>query len=276
MININQHSVKATIFPDKTSQVWHLAPEILEMASKPDEEFVVFWRFESEAEYVHVAQIAAWLRLRGKLEGATLYLPYLPYARQDKFISESCDTSFALFPFLDLLAHLGFGRVVTVDPHCLGLFKANPGILGQTKLEIIPADGFIRAAIAECNAQVVVYPDKGARDRYKTVLMDPNSPAYWSIHLDKNRDQDTGEVTGLKVAEGCTLPPEVSIKTCHALIVDDICDGGATFIRSAKLLQELGFTKIHLYVTHGLFTKGLNVLREAGIDKIFTQYGKLL
>jgi ribose-phosphate pyrophosphokinase len=42
------------------------------------------------------------------------------------------------------------------------------------------------------------------------------------------------------------------------LIVDDICDGGGTFIGIAKALPK--DVKKYLYVTHGIFSKGLREL----------------
>ena len=57
--------------------------------------------------------------------------------------------------------------------------------------------------------------------------------------------------------------------------MDDICDGGATFTLLGYALQAMGVTEIHLYVSHGLFTKGTQVLREAGIKRIFTKVGEI-
>ena len=56
----------------------------------------------------------------------------------------------------------------------------------------------------------------------------------------------------------------------YAVIIDDICDGGGTFIPIAKELKAKGCRKVVLYVTHGAFTKGTQVLFENGIDEIFT------
>jgi ribose-phosphate pyrophosphokinase len=47
------------------------------------------------------------------------------------------------------------------------------------------------------------------------------------------------------------------------VIADDICDGGRTFIELAKELRGMGAQIVHLYVTHGFFTKGRDVF--AGI-----------
>jgi len=58
------------------------------------------------------------------------------------------------------------------------------------------------------------------------------------------------------------------------MIVDDICDGGATFILLAKELYAAGAKEVNLFVTHGIFSKGLIPLYEAGIKRIFTQDGE--
>jgi len=58
--------------------------------------------------------------------------------------------------------------------------------------------------------------------------------------------------------------------------VDDICDGGRTFIESAGLLREAyPEADIHLYVSHGIFSKGTDVLFDAGIKTIHTIKGEV-
>ena len=54
----------------------------------------------------------------------------------------------------------------------------------------------------------------------------------------------------------------------NVLIVDDISDGGASFKFLAQKLKAEGFQKVGLFVTHGIFSKGLKVL-EKDIDFIF-------
>jgi ribose-phosphate pyrophosphokinase len=55
------------------------------------------------------------------------------------------------------------------------------------------------------------------------------------------------------------------------LIVDDICDGGATFIRAARALRAIEpDVEVGLCVTHGIFSKGRQHLLDNGIDKIYT------
>lgn len=46
--------------------------------------------------------------------------------------------------------------------------------------------------------------------------------------------------------------------------------GGATFIPIAQQLKQLGAKSIVLYVTHGIFSKGLDILFNSGINNIIT------
>ena len=54
-----------------------------------------------------------------------------------------------------------------------------------------------------------------------------------------------------------------------AVITDDICDGGYTFIKVAEQLKAKGADKVVLFVTHGIFAKGLDVF-DGLIDHVFT------
>jgi ribose-phosphate pyrophosphokinase len=47
------------------------------------------------------------------------------------------------------------------------------------------------------------------------------------------------------------------------MIVDDLCDGGRTFIEEAKILRkEFPSKKMSLFVYHGLFTNGIEILTK--------------
>jgi ribose-phosphate pyrophosphokinase len=59
------------------------------------------------------------------------------------------------------------------------------------------------------------------------------------------------------------------VRDHNFLIVDDICDGGRTFIELAKVLRPLTNGSIFLYVTHGIFSQGLDVFKGV-IDHIYT------
>ena len=54
-----------------------------------------------------------------------------------------------------------------------------------------------------------------------------------------------------------------------AVITDDICDGGYTFIKIAEQLRQKNVGRIVLFVTHGIFSKGLGVF-DGLIDEVIT------
>ena len=58
-------------------------------------------------------------------------------------------------------------------------------------------------------------------------------------------------------------------------MVDDLCDGGATFILLAKELLSKGAKEVHLFVSHGIFSRGLGVLFDAGIKRVFVKDGEM-
>ena len=53
------------------------------------------------------------------------------------------------------------------------------------------------------------------------------------------------------------------------LRVDDICDGGRTFIELGKVLRAKGASKLVLSVTHGIFSRGPALVFEM-FDAIYT------
>lgn len=245
MILFNGTEIKPTIFPDKTSQVWKLDPSFLQ------EKFAnVEWRFESEGEFMHLAQLKALIDKRFK--GASLYLPYLPYGRQDKLVSNK--QTFALHVFANLLNTLNFQQVTCFDPH---------SDVAQENIANFTAIYPIKQVIdAMKYYDIICYPDRGAMDKYREMF-----PKFECVSGNKIRNQETGEISGYEIIG--------AVDQKRVLIVDDICDGGATFISAARCLYNLQASDVGLFVSHGLFTKGLQPLRDAKITKIFTKEGRV-
>jgi ribose-phosphate pyrophosphokinase len=106
---------------------------------------------------------------------------------------------------------------------------------------------------------VIVFPDLGATTRYKYLTGKPQT------FFHKMRNQINGEIESLLLSCNGEM-----VKNVNLYIVDDICDGGATFIKSCEKLKEYNPKSINLVVSHGLFTKGTKILYDAGITKIFT------
>lgn len=252
LLNVNNEEVPftTTIFPDGTSQVWKIEP-LKFVDEDEDKQVVIVWHFENEAELMHVVQLAKLAQHHYSVEDITLQVPYLPYGRQDKEIDNKL--SFALQVFKDIMYNANICRIETFDPH--------------SKSDMIYHDassGF--RSVKQFHASVwkhdmVCFPDKGAATRYTESFQ--GKPI---LYCEKVRNQESGEITGL-ILNGDDL---TQIQNKRILIVDDICDGGMTFIKVAEVLKKWGPNQIDLAVSHGIFSKGRQCLHDAGIANIYT------
>ena len=241
-----------TIFPDGTSQVWKVDPKILQ-----SDEYLITWNFESEREIIDLYSFRTLLtKFNGSNPFITLHLPYLPYGRQDKEVGN--ESTFNLAVFAELINNLSFDRVTSVDTH--NSAAAHTLISNFRNIEV---DQVHRKLISLIEPTFIVFPDKGAMTRYGR-----NLSHIKTIFCDKIRDQATGQILGTTVNMGSNRE---FINRDRVLIIDDICDGGATFIGVAKALREMNeHLKIYLFVTHGIFSKGKQHLISNEIDEIYT------
>jgi phosphoribosylpyrophosphate synthetase len=184
------------------------------------------------------------------------YIPYLPYARQDKNISN--DATFAKIPMIRLLAHY-YDTISSLDVHSENqeLFDIN-NISPQTLI-----DQAIQRSGGPSNV-MVVFPDRGAWDRYNDVTYGLDF-----MVMDKVRNQLSGKIESLEISDVYTL--NGINKDTTFLIIDDISDYGGTFKMAAKAIhKDHPDNLVNLYVTHFLGHGGVEPLYEAGINKIFT------
>lgn len=240
MITINNQQVPTTLFPDNTSQVWQLSEDILTVPA-----VTIVWSYSLESEFLQLAQLKTLLDAKGVR--ATLKLPYLPYGRQDKEVSNH--NTFALRTFARLLNTLEFDQVTIHDPHSQTALD-----LIERSVAVYPTEEVYR--VFSETADLICYPDAGARTKYAEVYA-----GLPFIYGEKVRHQESGRITDYRLAGN---PAGKRI-----LIVDDICDGGATFILLAQELRQKGATAVSLFVSHGLFSRGTRPLFESGIGRIF-------
>lgn len=258
MIKVNSIQIKPTRFPDKTTQIWNLPDEVFsEKLAK------VEWDFDYESELIELAQVKDLLD-ENKIK-ADLYLDFLPYGRQDKYVRNH--NTFALYSFAKLLNALSFDRVYCLDPHSETATRLINNFIPYYPIKTI------KNLKIKLEADMLCYPDSGAKYKYSQILGEP------AIFADKIRDQITGKITSLKIGTDSgtlinTLSPDFGSKLEKILIVDDLCDGGTTFTMLAKELYRIGAKEVNLFVTHGIFSKGLHVLYEAGIERVFTNKGE--
>jgi ribose-phosphate pyrophosphokinase len=175
-----------------------------------------------------------------------LDIRYLLGARMDRRISIQEPAT------LDVIARLinsgGFGRVRILDAHSE---RATTLLRATNVLPYKPVGRLLPQFDA------VVAPDKGATDRVEKL-----AGAYPTIFCEKKRDPTTGRLSDFSI-----INPTGDVKGKRLLIIDDICDGGGTFVGLAKVLRVAGASSVNLYVTHGIFSRELPL---DGIDYIYT------
>jgi len=183
-----------------------------------------------------------------------LILPYMPYARQDRVMNPG--ESLAVKVFANILNSMDYASVTVYDAHS----DVTPALINNV-IPITSTTLLFRIPIDKRDC-VLVSPDAGAN---KKVLSTAKAYGLDMIRADKMRNTKTGEITGTIVYS------EEHIGDRNFLIVDDIVDGGRTFTELADKLKPLTNGKIYLYVTHGIFSKGMDVF-NGKIDQVFCPF----
>lgn len=186
-----------------------------------------------------------------------LIMPYVPFGRQDRVANPG--EAFSLKVFADLINNLGFVQVVITDPHS----EVTPALFNNCK--VIHQHEIFAPMLANQKDFVLVSPDGGALKKIYKLAEKVNCHSV--IEFSKHRNVKTGEITGVQT-------PWIDLNAKDCVIVDDICDGGRTFVEIAKVLQRMKAGKITLMVTHGFFTQGLQVF-DGLIDEIYTRKGRV-
>jgi ribose-phosphate pyrophosphokinase len=196
-----------------------------------------------------------------------LFLQYMPYSRADRRFTPG--DSAGLDIFLRHIALMDFTSVWTFDVHNEKATDEIAKKYGITLANMKPTDDpvdqiekCIRRMIRQSDNPMLhialISPDEGARTRY-------NLDKYGLdvIVGGKKRDAETGKLLGFHIDD--------NIKDYDAaLIVDDICDGGGTFIGlGGEIMKVAPGLLLGLYVSHGIFSKGLEPL-DAVFDWVFT------
>lgn len=191
-----------------------------------------------------------------------LYVPYFMGARSDrKFVDGG--VNYLKQVICPIINSLNFVTVITLDPHsdvlesCLNNYeKVNNHTLVKHALTKIDNKNDAQERIC------LVSPDAGA---YKKIFDVAKKFGIQNIiTANKVRDMKTGNI----------LRTEIPVLNQHEnlkyVIIDDICDGGRTFVELAKAIKDGRPTaKVYLIVTHGIFSAGFKELGKY-MEHIYT------
>jgi ribose-phosphate pyrophosphokinase len=192
-----------------------------------------------------------------------LYVPYFLGARSDrKFIDGTCN--YLKTVICPIINQQEFTKVIVLDPHsdvleaCLDNFSK------------LTNDNLVKSAIDDIAKSikiedlVVVSPDAGSLKKIHHNIQHLKLLVSDLIIASKHRDLLTGNITHT------TVPISGWHKDKAFILIDDICDGGRTFIEIAKVIRaQIENARIYLVVSHGIFSAGLLPLLEF-FDKIYT------
>jgi ribose-phosphate pyrophosphokinase len=156
--------------------------------------------------------------------------------------------------YADIINALNFKKVIVFDAHS----EVTLAVLNNC--ELITNHKFVEKVVQEIgNNVILISPDGGALK--KIYKVSEFLGGIEVIECSKSRDVKTGKLTGFKV-----YADDLQGKDC--LIVDDICDGGGTFIGLAEELRNKNAGKLYLAISHGIFSNGFDDLNC--FERIFT------
>ena len=211
---------------------------------------VITNRFTSASDIIRLLLAKDALKLKG-ISNVELIMPYLPYARQDRVCNDG--ESFSLKVFCDLINAMNFSKVTIIDCHS----DVGPALLNNC-VNISPSN-FVKIVCFDIESYgveklLLISPDAGSNKKCNKIF---SEVGLFSdiIKCDKKRNLETGELSGFEVFSN-----DLSGTDC--LIVDDICDGGRTFIGVAEELKKKNAGNIYLYITHGIFSNGFDDLKK--------------
>ena len=182
----------------------------------------------------------------------SLYVPYFLGARSDRKFAVGT-SNYLKSVICPIINSQNYSKVTVMDAHsdvleaCLNHFEKRTNI------------GVVHYALSGIDVEnediVIISPDAGALKKIYDVAT--TFKIMNVVTAGKVRDIATGKIVKTEM-------PDISKYAGKKfLIIDDICDGGRTFIELAKAIKEqLSDAECYLCITHGIFSAGLKELNQ--------------
>ena len=184
---------------------------------------------------------------KGEYNETILNILYMPYSRMDR---ANDDYMFTLKYMGRLFNNIGNVSINVIEPHSqatIDILNAQPNLRKEVKAVYRSLDLLReRTNLMDFDNTVLVMPDNGAKLRYLS-LDDDRVNFMNKVTFEKKRDFDTGQITSI---DFCEEDMGVDLFDKTAVIIDDLCSRGGTFMGTAAKLREAGADEIILIVTH--------------------------
>lgn len=183
---------------------------------------------------------------RTGVEKINLFLPYFPGARQDRVMISGEPLTVKIYA--EILNQQELNSITVFDPHS----EVTSAVLNNCF--VMTNHRFIEKILQNINEELLlISPDGGALK--KIYKVSEYLGGIEVVECSKKRNVTNGKLEGFKLYE-----EDLKGKTC--LIVDDICDGGGTFMGLAEELKNKNAGDLYLAVSHGIFSKGTDSLNK--------------
>ncbi len=228
----------------------------------PNECHEIISRLNSFSDLELILCATAALKAEGVKE-IKLTAPYFLGARSDRKFGIG-DYHYLKDVLCPIINAQKYSSVKVLDPHSDVLEAC------INNISIIPNTEFVKWALDDLKYSkhptefTLIAPDAGAYKKVDSLARLLKHPTD-IITAHKHRDLETGHITKTTV-NGLGEQK----RDGKFIIIDDICDGGRTFIGIAEAIKEqVKNPEIYLIVTHGIFSAGYNKLMNY-FDKIYT------
>ena len=201
-----------------------------------------------------------------------LYIPYCVGARSDRKFMEG-GINYVKHVIAPIINSQGYEQVIIMDAHsdvleaCINNFVKvdNIRLVEFAFKDYFLSKGFETWSGSNFENVRLISPDAGA---LKKVFHVADTVKYKNevIIASKHRNLETGKI------DYTNVPMSVNDADKDVFIIDDICDGGRTFIEVAKAVNEVrkfsssvhpdNHGKNYLIITHGIFSAGFDSLGE--------------
>lgn len=216
---------------------------------KPREDFEVHCRIRNGEDILKLYLIND-LAKQNMIKVECLHIYWLAGARWDRPIN-NFNESFDLKVFSGLINGLNVPRVYIFDPHSdCALAAIDNSFRMDNKLSEF------HRYWPENMLKKVVIPDVGATKSCMKFIKEDSLEHGSHIQFTKERDAKGSMSMNFHFVG-------MDAHSAHDqdfIVIDDICDGGATFIAIAEKLKPLKPKSLSLMVSHGIFSKGLKDL----------------
>lgn len=226
---------KSIVYPDGQPHVK------LDIDDIYDRDVMVICSITDATKLLLLCEVADALTRIFTVTHTTLYIPYLMGARFDRVMQPG--DSFDLKVITKIVNSLKFNEVQLYDVHSDVSTALIENSYSYTNEHLVRNYNLKNS--------ILIVPDAGAAKKAPNYL-EWNKNIVNLTHCIKHRDLSNGAIT-LKVLE-----PEKCFEA-NCVIIDDICDGGGTFLQIAKQIKPKNLT---LIVTHGIFSKGFDELSQ--------------